>query len=165
MTRPEPRLRVLRPATTTGNGTMPRLSRLLAGMLLLFAVAVAAGEAELQAFARGHGLADADAFARTVTRLREKGRLPASYLTKREAERLGWRPGADLCETAPGRSLGGDRFGNRERRLPMRPGRVWYEADLDFDCGRRGAKRLVFSSDGLIYLTVDHYETFREVPP
>jgi guanyl-specific ribonuclease Sa len=60
--------------------------------------------------------------------------------------------------------IGGDRFGNRERRLPEARGRSWREADIDSTCGRRGARRLVFSSDGLIEVTVDHYETFEEVP-
>lgn len=92
------------------------------------------------------------------------GSLPARYVTKREAEALGWRPGDDLCRVARGRVIGGDRFHNRERRLPEARGRSWREADLDFDCGRRGARRLVFSSDGLIFVTLDHYESFREVP-
>ena len=111
------------------------------------------------------GLRDAEAFVETVTALREDGRLPQRYLTKNEASRAGWRPGDDLCRAAPGKAIGGDRFGNREGRLPraQRAG-VWYEADLDFNCGRRGAKRLVWSSDGLIYVTTDHYQTFRQVP-
>jgi hypothetical protein len=98
-----------------------------------------------------------------IETVRATGRLPDQYVTKREAEALGWRPGSDLCDSAPDRVIGGDRFGNREGRLPDAPGRQWYEADLDFDCGRRGAKRLVFSNDGLIYVTVDHYESFVEV--
>jgi guanyl-specific ribonuclease Sa len=69
-----------------------------------------------------------------------------------------------LCRAAPDKAIGGDRFGNREGRLPTARGRVWYEADLDFNCGKRGAKRLLWSSDGLIYVTTDHYQTFREVP-
>jgi hypothetical protein len=99
-----------------------------------------------------------------VLSVRRDGRLPARYVDKREAERLGWRPGEDLCRVARGRAMGGDRFGNYERRLPERQGRSWREADLDFACGRRGARRLVFSSDGLVYVTTDHYQSFREVP-
>jgi hypothetical protein len=119
---------------------------------------------DLRQFARHAGLRDAEAFVETVTALREDGRLPKHYVTKSEASRAGWRPGDDLCRTAPGKAIGGDRFGNREGRLPRSSGRVWYEADLDFNCGRRGVKRLVWSSDGLIYVTTDHYQTFREVP-
>jgi ribonuclease T1 len=62
-----------------------------------------------------------------------------------------------------GRSIGGDRFGNREGRLPWsREG--WREADLDYKGGRRGAKRLVYTAGGKRMITVDHYSTFLEVP-
>ena len=148
------------------------MRRLLA--LLLLAVALWLGSApaapaeesasRLAAFARELRLRDVDGFVETIRALRAANRLPDRYLTKREAEALGWRPGEDLCRMARGRVIGGDRFHNRERRLPEARGRTWREADLDFDCGRRGARRLVFSSDGLIYVTVDHYESFREVP-
>jgi hypothetical protein len=126
--------------------------------------AAARADSRLEAFAREAGIADAAGFAATVEAIRRDGRLPPRYLDKREAAALGWRPGADLCRVAPGRALGGDRFANREKKLPERPGRRWQEADLDYACGRRGAKRLVFSSDGLIYVTLDHYQTFRQVP-
>lgn len=132
--------------------------------VLLPGLPALAGEAELRSFARELGLRDVEAFVETVESLREDGGLPERYLTKGEARRLGWRPGSDLCRSAPGATMGGDRFGNRERRLPDKPGRIWYEADLDFACGRRGARRLVFSSDGLVYVTLDHYESFEEVP-
>jgi hypothetical protein len=96
--------------------------------------------------------------------VRDTGKLPAArYIDKNAAEKLGWRPGADLCRVAPGKAIGGDRFFNREGRLPAAPNRRWTEADLDFDCGRRNAKRLVFSNDRLVFVTVDHYGSFREV--
>ena len=142
-------------------------------LLLLFLLAAALGgpatarspeEQRLASFAAELGLRDVPGFVEAVTSIRRDGRLPARYVDKREAERLGWRPGEDLCRVAHGRSIGGDRFGNFERRLPERQGRTWREADLDFACGRRGARRLVFSSDGLVFVTIDHYETFREVP-
>ena len=113
----------------------------------------ASAEEALQALIRG-----------SVLSVRRDGRLPARYVDKREAERLGWRPGEDLCRVARGRAIGGDHFGNYERRLPERQGRSWREADLDLACGRRGARRLVFSSDRLVYVTTDHYQSFREVP-
>ncbi len=116
------------------------------------------------AFARELRLRDVEGFVETIRSLRNEGVLPARYMSKREAEALGWRPGDDLCRVARGRIIGGDRFHNRERRLPDARGRSWREADLDFACGRRGARRLVFSTDGLIFVTLDHYETFREVP-
>jgi hypothetical protein len=144
------------------------LPALIARLLLVLLIAAPALAREpvddLRRFAREVGLRDVEAFVTTVTTLRRDGRLPDRYLTKNAASRAGWRPGDDLCRVAPGKTIGGDRFGNRERRLPSARDRVWYEADLDFNCGRRGARRLVWSNDGLIYVTTDHYETFRPVP-
>jgi ribonuclease T1 len=137
----------------------------LAAVLLLAALPSYAADArDLRSFAARVGLQNVDAFVETVTTLRRDRRLPASYVSKSDAERLGWRPGADLCRVAPGRAIGGDNFGNRERQLPEAAGRRWREADLDYPCGARGAKRLVWSSDGLIFVTVDHYATFVPVP-
>jgi len=89
------------------------------------------------------------------------GLLPPNYLTKREAQDLGWvsRLG-NLWEVAYGLSIGGDVFGNREGLLPDAKGRTWYECDVNYDGGTRNAERLVFSTDGLIYYTGDHYESF-----
>jgi len=95
----------------------------------------------------------------------EGRRLPPKFVTKRTAGRMGWRPGRDLWSVPAlrGRSIGGDRFGNREGRLPEVAG-GWREADLDYRGGRRGAKRLVYSGDGGRMITVDHYSTFTEIP-
>jgi ribonuclease T1 len=142
------------------------LSPFLALVLLLALLpALALGDvADLRAFGRSLGLRDLDGFVAVVSAIREDGELPERWITKREAERLGWRPGRDLCDIADDHAIGGDRFGNREGLLPDRKGRRWQEADLDFACGRRGAKRLVFSNDGLIFVTIDHYDSFHEVP-
>lgn len=141
------------------------LAYLLAALVALTSLpAAAAGPLELRRFAREMNLTDIDGFVETVRSIRATGKLPERYLDKDDAEKLGWRPGVDLCRVAPGKLIGGDRFSNREGRLPAAPGRRWTEADLDYNCGRRNAKRLVFSSDRLIFVTVDHYETFREVP-
>ncbi len=92
--------------------------------------------------------------------LHQYGHLPGNFITKREAEELGW-PGGDLEPYAPGKCIGGNRFGNYEGRLPEKEGRSYTECDIDtLDKRSRGAKRLVFSNDGLIYYTEDHYETF-----
>lgn len=90
-------------------------------------------------------------------------RLPDKFVAKREAQQSGWRPGKDLWRipALKGKSIGGDRFGNRERRLPAGN---WREADLDYRGGHRGAKRLVFSSEGQRRVSVDHYQTFVEIP-
>ena len=87
------------------------------------------------------------------------GKLPKNFITKSQAQSLGWESGP-LWEFAPGKSIGGDTFGNREGLLPKASGRKWYECDIDYDGGSRGAKRIVFSNDGLIYYTDDHYESF-----
>lgn len=144
---------------------MRRLGFAVALLLLAATGAFAADDAALGAFARKLGLADVDGFVTAVDTLERTGRLPARYVTKAGAEKLGWRPGQDLCKAAPGRAIGGDRFMNRERQLPDRQNRVWREADLDYACGPRGAKRLVYSNDGLRFVTTDHYKTFHEAPP
>ena len=62
---------------------------------------------------------------------------------------------------APGCCIGGDRFGNYEGLLPEAPGRTYYECDIDtLGASSRGAKRIIYSSDGLIYYTEDHYASF-----
>lgn len=87
--------------------------------------------------------------------------LPSNYITKKEAKALGWVSSeGNLSEVAPGMSIGGDYFGNYEGLLPETDGRDYYECDIDFDGTYRGAKRIVFSNDGLIYYTEDHYESF-----
>ncbi|MBT0726473.1 ribonuclease [Rosenbergiella australiborealis] len=92
-------------------------------------------------------------------------RLPDFYIRKGEARRQGWIAAkGNLCEVLPGRVIGGDRFSNREGQLPNASGRVWQEADVNFRCGHRNSDRLLFSSDGLIYLTTDHYHSFQQVP-
>lgn len=89
------------------------------------------------------------------------GHLPSNYITKKEAKKLGWVSSeGNLDEVAPGMSIGGDYFGNFEGNLPEAKGRDYYECDIDFDGSYRNAKRIVFSNDGLIYYTEDHYETF-----
>ena len=88
------------------------------------------------------------------------GHLPDNFITKDEARKLGWE-GGSVERYAPGFAIGGDRFGNREGLLPKAPGRQYYECDIDTDGGKsRGAKRIVYSNDGLIYYTDDHYESF-----
>lgn len=89
------------------------------------------------------------------------GHLPDNFITKKEAKNAGWVSSkGNLSEAAPGKSIGGDRFGNYEGILPEKEGRQYYECDIDSDGGYRGAKRIIYSDDGLVYYTEDHYETF-----
>ncbi|MBR0509048.1 MAG: ribonuclease [Clostridia bacterium] len=88
------------------------------------------------------------------------GKLPGNFITKSQAEKLGWS-GGGLDKYAPGKCIGGGRFGNYEGLLPDKQGRVYTECDIDtLGAKSRGAKRIVFSNDGLIYYTDDHYESF-----
>lgn len=94
------------------------------------------------------------------------GELPDNFLTKNEAKALGWDSSKNyVSDVAPGYSIGGDRFGNYEELLPDASGRKWYEADANYTSGPRGAERVVYSSDGLVYYTDDHYASFEEMQP
>ena len=88
------------------------------------------------------------------------GHLPSNFITKKQAEALGWT-GGSLEPFAPGKAIGGGYFGNYEGKLPDAKGRKWTECDVN-TAGKksRGAERIVFSNDGLIYYTADHYESF-----
>lgn len=88
------------------------------------------------------------------------GHLPDNFITKKQAQALGWE-GGSLEPYAPGKCIGGSRFGNYEGTLPEKDGRTYTECDIDtLGAEKRGGKRIVFSNDGLIYYTEDHYETF-----
>lgn len=96
--------------------------------------------------------------------IRQHHTLPDNFITKKEAEGLGWIASkGNLNKVAPGKSIGGDRFGNREGLLPKAKNRVWYEADINYKKGPRGADRILFSSDGLMYMTTDHYKSFTDI--
>ncbi len=91
------------------------------------------------------------------------GTLPSNFMTKKEAQALGWE-GGSLDEFAEGKCIGGDRFGNYEKRLPEKKGRKYQECDINtLHKKKRGAERLVFSNDGLIFYTPDHYETWEQL--
>lgn len=88
------------------------------------------------------------------------GQLPNNFITKKEAKKLGWS-GGNLEPYAPGKCIGGDYFGNYEEVLPVVPGRTYHECDIDtLNAKSRGAKRIIYSDDGQIYYTEDHYKTF-----
>ncbi len=96
--------------------------------------------------------------------LKTYGTLPQNFITKNEARALGWdNAKGNLQEVAPGKSIGGDTFGNNEGLLPAQKGRTWKECDINYTGGYRNAFRIVYSNDGLIYYSDDHYESFTEV--
>ena len=95
--------------------------------------------------------------------LHQYGHLPSNFITKKEAREAGW-PGGSLEEYFPGMCIGGDFFGNYEGLLPKAKGRTWKECDIDTLGKRaRGPKRIIFSNDGLIYYTDDHYESYTQL--
>jgi hypothetical protein len=88
-------------------------------------------------------------------------KLPVNFITKKEAAEAGWDSDkGNLWEVTDEMSIGGDYFGNREGKLPKKDGRKWFECDVNYSGGYRGEERIVYSNDGLIYYTDDHYETF-----
>ncbi|MDN0086408.1 ribonuclease domain-containing protein [Yersinia nurmii] len=98
---------------------------------------------------------------KVVKYLKQNNRLPGFYITKKQAREQGWNPkDGNLCQVLPGKAIGGDRFSNREGSLPKANNRIWREADVNYQCGHRGTDRLLYSNDGLIYLTQDHYKNF-----
>lgn len=88
-------------------------------------------------------------------------RLPENYITKKSAGLVGWRKWkGNLRKIIPGATIGGDVYANREKKLPEKAGRIWYEADINYTGGFRNGHRIVYSNDGLIFATYDHHETF-----
>lgn len=88
------------------------------------------------------------------------GILPSNFITKNEAKALGW-PGGSLEEYAPGKCIGGDYFGNYEGLLPDDD---YHECDIDtLGKNSRGSKRIIYSDNGSIYYTEDHYESFTQL--
>ncbi|CAI1693060.1 MULTISPECIES: ribonuclease [Serratia] len=120
--------------------------------------------ANVPAVAEGQSIDQLTQQQRVVSYLQQHQRLPDYYITKKQAREQGWDArNGNLCSVLPGKAIGGDRFSNREGQLPTAHSRVWREADINYQCGRRGADRLLYSSDGLIFVTRDHYKNFIRV--
>ena len=96
----------------------------------------------------------------------EHGELPDNFITKKEAQAMGWDSYTNyVSDVAPGMSIGGDYFGNYEQKLPVVKGRKYYEADCFYRGGKRNACRIIYSTDGHVWYTGDHYNTFIELFP
>ena len=91
------------------------------------------------------------------------GQLPDYYISDSELRTLGWRNGKPPRKFAPGKMYFGGIYDNDDGHLPSAPGRVWHEADINYYEGKRNQHRILFSNDGLIFVTYDHYRTFYEV--
>lgn len=96
-----------------------------------------------------------------INYVKKNHELPDYYLTKSEARNQGWNASAgNLCEVLPGKAIGGDKFSNREKQLPR--GNQYFEADVNYNCGNRNADRIVFTKNGEVWLTHDHYRSFEK---
>lgn len=91
-------------------------------------------------------------------------KLPKNYIRKKEAQDMGWIASeGNLWKVTDKMVIGGDKFSNREEKLPKKNGRIYYEADVNYKGGKRGAERIIYSNDGLIFYTSDHYKTFERI--
>ena len=96
-----------------------------------------------------------------INYVKKNHELPDYYLTKSEARNQGWNASAgNLCEVLPGKAIGGDKFSNREKQLPK--GNQYFEADVNYNCGNRNGDRIVFTKNGEVWLTHDHYRSFEK---
>ena len=95
--------------------------------------------------------------------LKSNGILPGYYITDKELAALGWKHGESPEKYAPGKMATMGIYQNKNGHLPDSPGRIWYEADINYYNGRRNAHRILWSNDGLIFVTYDHYTTFMEI--
>lgn len=94
-----------------------------------------------------------------ISYVKSNHKLPDFYITKSQAKKQGWVPSkGNLCDVLPGKAIGGDKFSNREKQLPK--GEQYYEADVNYNCGNRGADRIIFTKNGDVWLTKDHYKSF-----
>ena len=100
---------------------------------------------------------------RVAAYINEYNKLPKNYITKQQAKALGWQTKGTLDKVAPGKSIGGDRYGDYEGKLPKKSGRSYKECDIDYVKGNRNSKRIIFSNDGLIFYTGDHYKSFTKL--
>ena len=101
-----------------------------------------------------------------VNYLDENGCLPERFITKKEAQDLGWDSSYNyVSDVAPGKALGNNHYGNYQGLLPDAKGRKWQECDCAYVKGKRDAYRLIYSNDGLYYFTADHYNTFTQLFP
>lgn len=99
-----------------------------------------------------------------VNYIDEYDRLPLNYITKREAQKLGWdNKKGNLWEVKERAVIGGDKFHNREKKLPQDKNTQYYEADINYNGGYRGAERLIYTKDGDYYYTKDHYKSFKKI--
>lgn len=95
--------------------------------------------------------------------LKYNGKLPEYYVTAKEAIAKNWKPGKRLSDFFPEKMISIGIYKNRDGHLPQKTNRVWHEADINYKTGKRNNQRIVWSNDGLMFVTYDHYENFYEI--
>lgn len=95
--------------------------------------------------------------------LKNNGKLPDYYISKIEAKQKGWKPSKWPSNFIGNNLIAGGIYHNDDGHLPIKDDRIWYEADINYKTGKRNNQRIVWSNDGLIFVTYDHYETFYEI--
>lgn len=109
------------------------------------------------------GTATIDGFDGADWSLKHESKLPEYYIEKSKAIQSGWKPGKWPSNFIQNKMIIGGEFHNDNGHLPQHEGRIWYEADINYKSGKRNTQRILWSNDGLIFVTYDHYETFFEV--
>ena len=109
----------------------------------------------------GNSIEELTKETKVISYVKSNHKLPDFYITKSEAKNKGWNPSkGNLCEVLQGKAIGGDKFSNREKSLPN--GEQYFEADVNYNCGNRGAERIVFTKNGDVWLTKNHYKSFEK---
>lgn len=134
------------------------LSGLFFVFLLLFTACSSGGEVKnSQGVEKGKAYSTPEEVAAYLNDYKE---LPVNFIRKNEAMKKGWdNKKGNLWEVTEKMSIGGDKFGNREKIVPDKSGRQWYECDVNYQGGYRGAERILYSNDGLIFYSNDHYQS------
>jgi len=118
-------------------------------------------DSDTKSVSEGNSIEELTNDEKVISYVKSNHKLPEYYITKSEAKNQGWNPSKkNLCDILPGKAIGGDKFSNREKSLPK--GEQYYEADVNYDCGNRGADRIIFTEDGNVWLTKNHYKSFEK---
>ena len=118
-------------------------------------------DSDSKSASNGNSIEDLTNDEKVISYVKSNHKLPDYYITKSEAKNQGWIPSkGNLCDVLQGKAIGGDKFSNREKQLPK--GAQYYEADVNYNCGNRGAERIVFTENGDVWLTKNHYKSFEK---
>lgn len=118
-------------------------------------------EFDSEKYSNGNSIDELTKDEKVIAYVKSNHQLPDFYITKSEAKSKGWIPSkGNLCDVLKGKAIGGDKFSNREKQLPK--GEQYYEADVNYNCGNRNADRIVFTKNGEVWLTKNHYKSFEK---